>query len=310
MKFLHIQIRIPFVLLLLFLAACQSGSQPETVKTDVKIQVKTMPVTRGDITDTISIFGELALRQEAWLSSQFDGRLTRFSMLRGDKVEKGQLAGMIIPAGREALLQAADSISEQYKPLLEQQEKSIQLLCPISGIVLEVMQHTGDVVTKGGHIAHIGDLNTLDVQGELPVQFLEEARRAKNLKVEFTNYSSPPLNLPIETFTGEVSDNQSLMVRLKLNNPSLKFRPGMRVKISFPTPVHSGALLAPRQALIEEEGNYFLFTVKDGLTKKQNVEVGIMHDDVVEILSGVEENQLVAVEKAYSLKDNMEVITK
>ena len=84
----------------------------------------------------------------------------------------------------------------------------------------------------------------------------------------------------------------------------------MRVKISFPAPVHTNALLVPRQALVEEEGKYFLFTVEEGLTKKRNIDVGIMKDDVVEVLSGVEENQLVVIEKAYSLKDNMEVITE
>jgi multidrug efflux pump subunit AcrA (membrane-fusion protein) len=299
---------IPVLLVLLVVAACRPGTQTAPAKTDVKIQVKTAPVSRGDITDTISIFGELALRQEAWLSSQFDGRLVQFSMLKGDKVEKGQLAGIIIPAGREALLQAADSIPDEFKPLLEQQEKSIPLICPISGMVLEVMQHTGDVVSKGGHIAQIGDLRTLDVQGELPVQFLEIARKTKRLKVEFTNFSSPPINLPIETFTGEVSKNQSLVVRLKLENPSLKYRPGMRVKISFPTPVHTNALLVPRQALVEEEGKYFIFIVVQGKTKKRNIDLGIMKDDVVEVISGVEENQSVVTEKAYSLKDNMEVI--
>lgn len=299
---------LPALLLLFVMAACQPGSQTAPAKTDVKIPVKTAPVTRDDITDTIIIFGELALRQEAWLSSQFDGRLTQFSMLKGDKVEKGQLAGIIIPAGREALLQATDSIPDKFKPLLEQQEKSIPLICPISGMVLEVLQHTGDVVSKGGHIAQIGDLQTLDVQGELPVQFLEIARKTKTLKVEFSNFPTPPINLPIETFTGEVSKNQSLIVRLKLDNPSLKYRPGMRVKISFPTPIHVNALLVPRQALVEEEGKYFLFTVENDLTQKRSVDVGIMKDDVVEIISGVDENQSVATEKAYSLKDNMEVV--
>lgn len=306
---LRIKLNVLLFILLAF-TACQQKSQTESVKTDAKITLKTAPVTRGEISDTISIFGELALRQEAWLSSQFEGRLTGFSMLEGDKVQKGELAGMIIPAGREALLQAADSISDELKPLLAKQEYSIQLFCPITGIVLEVMQHTGDVVSKGGHIAHIGDLSVLDVQGELPVQFLDVARKAKLLKVEFTNFTAPPMYLPVETFTGEVSQNQSLVVRLRLNNPQLIYRPGMRVKISFPTSVHTSALLVPRQALVEEEGKYFVFTVESGSTKKQDVELGIMKDDVVEIISGVVENQQVAIEKAYSLKDKMEVVVK
>jgi multidrug efflux pump subunit AcrA (membrane-fusion protein) len=298
---------VPVIIAGIVLFACQPKPKTQAEKAEIKIHLKTAKVFRGDITDTISIFGELALRQEAWLSSQFEGRLSEFSLLRGDKVEKGQLAGIIIPARREALLQAADNISEELKPLLEEQEKSIPLYCPVTGIVLDVMMHTGDVVAKGEHIVHIGDLRTLDVQGELPVQYLETARKAKTLNVQFTSYIHDDLNLPIETFTATVSENQSLIIRLKLDNPSLKFRPGMRVKITFPTPVHNEALLLPRQALVEEEGQYFVFTIENGKTTKHSVETGIMHDDYVEILSGVEENQQVAIEKAYSLKDNLEV---
>ncbi len=302
--------RLLVVLAFFILAACGPATQSNSTKTDVNIRVKTAPVTRGDLTDTISIFGVLALRQEAWLSSQFEGRLTRFSMLKGDKVEKGSLAGIIIPPGREALLLAADSVQDDFKPLLEQQEKSIPLINPLSGIVLEVLQHTGDVVSKGGHIAHIGDLRTLDVQGELPIQYLEMARKAKQLKVEFINFESPAQMLPIEAFTGQVSKNQSLVVRLRLNNTSLKYRPGMRVKISFHTPVHTIALIVPREALVEEEGEYFLFTAEEGKSHKRSVQVGIMQNQLVEILSGVEAGQSVVVEKAYSLKDNMEVTAK
>lgn len=307
---LFIRKLIVLIVPLTLLLSCQPKQKTKSEKQSIKIEVKTAEVIRGDITDTIAFFGELALRQEAWLSSQFDGRLTEFSMLKGDKVKKGQLAAIVVPARREALLQVKDDISDELKPLLEEQVKSIPLICPISGMVLDVMQHTGDVVSKGGHIAQIGDISTLDVQAELPVQFLETARKARRLKVEFTNFPSKSLELPIETFTGEVSQNQSIIVRLKLNNPKLTYRPGMRVKLSFPTPVHKNALLVPRQALVEKEGKYFLFTIENGMAFKHAVEVGILQNDVVEILAGIKENQQVAVEKAYSLKDNMEVITQ
>ena len=280
-----------------FLLACQQTPKTQVEKTETKIHLKTAQVFRGDITDTITIFGELALRQEAWLSSQFEGRLTDFSLLKGDKVKKGELAAIVVPARREALLQAADNVSDELKPLLEEQVKSIPLYCPVTGIVLEVLMHTGDVVAKGEHIVHIGDLKTLDVQGELPVQYLETARKTKKLKVEFTNFQYRPLFLPVESFTAQVSKNQSLLVRLTLNNPSLIFRPGMRVKISFQTPPHKQVLLLPRAALVEEEGNFSVFIINNGKATKQAVKTGIMHADYVEIISGVKENQQVAVEK-------------
>ncbi len=301
---------LPILILGLALFACQSKTTDKELKSIIKIHVKTAPVIRGDINDTISIFGQLALRQQAWLSSQFEGRLTDFSLLKGEKVEKGQLAGVIIPARREALLQAVDNVPDELKSLLDEQEKAISLYYPVSGVVLDVLLHTGDVVGKGEHIVHIGDLRVLDVQGDLPTQYLEFARKAKTLSVQFTNYNHPDLTLPIETFTASVSANQSLIIRLKLDNPSLKFKPGMRVKISFPTPLHNAVLLIPRSALVEEEGQRFVFVIENGKAMKRLVETGIMHDDVVEIVSGLKENQQLAIEKAYSLKDNLTVIAE
>jgi len=307
---IHIWKLLTLLVALTFFAACQPNPKPNLQKAEIKIQVKTAAVIRGNITDTLTIFGVLALRQEAWLSSQFDGRLTEFSLLKGASVVKGQRTGVIIPARREALLQASKNISDELKPLLEEQEKEIPLYSPVTGIVLNVLMHTGDVVAKGEHIAHIADLKTLDVQGEVPLQYLESVQHAKVLNIQFTNFTHPVFSLPIEAFAGSVSENQSLLIRLKLDNPTLKFRPGMRVKISFPTQEHKQALLVTRTALLEEEGQYSVFLIKNGKTIKKAVKVGIIQADIVEIISGVDENQIIAIDKVYSLKDNLEITTK
>ncbi len=302
--------KISVWLTLLLFISCQPKQESPSPKTELKLSIKTATVISGEITDTVTVFGKLALRREAWLSSQFDGRLANFSLLKGDKISQGEKMGEIVPAGREALLQANDSIADNLKPLLEQQEKIIPLFCPIDGVVLDVMLHAGDVVAVGTHIAHLAKLGTLDVHAEIPVQHLATVRKVGRLKVIFTNFEHAPLYLPVEAFTAVVSENQSLIVRLKLKNPKELFRPGMRVKISFPSPAHRNALLVPREALVEEEGQYSVFIIDKNITKKQVVTTGIMHDDFVEIISGVNENDQVAIEKAYSLKDNLEVIVK
>ena len=138
-------------------------------------------------------------------------------MLKGDKVKKGQLAGIIIPAGREALLQAADSISDEFKYLLNQQEKSISLICPISGMVLECVASQRAMWFLKEDILHtLAIYVRLMYRENCRFNIWKQPGKPNGLEVEFTNFPSPPLNLPIETFTGEVSKNQSLMVRLKL----------------------------------------------------------------------------------------------
>lgn len=300
-------------LLMLILAsalfiACRENAQTATEKSDPVVRVKTALASRADMIDTLNIFGAVALRQEAFLASQFDGRLSDFSLLLGDKVKKGEQIGTIVPPEREALLQVTGQMPVELRPVLEQQIKSIPLYSPLKGVVLEVMHHTGDVVQKGEQIVHIGDLSVLDVRGDLPVRDLPALRRAGKIHVAFVDYPHAPLGLPLEEISGKINtDNQTVVIRLQLANPAGEFRPGMLVRLAFPSEVHANTLTIPRPALQEEEGVFYVFVLKENIAERREVKVGILHDEAVEILEGVSENEKIVIEKAYSLEDGMEV---
>jgi multidrug efflux pump subunit AcrA (membrane-fusion protein) len=98
------------VLIVLIFNAClqQSGNETPPPREIPRLEITTATVTRRDMVDTVWIYGEVKLRQEALLASQFDGRLDGFTLLMGDRVKKGQKLGVIIPPMREALLQVMD----------------------------------------------------------------------------------------------------------------------------------------------------------------------------------------------------------
>ena len=81
----------------------------------------------------------------------------------------------------------------------------------------------------------------------------------------------------------------------------------MMVSLDFPDRVHTGALVVTRPALLEEEGVYSVFVLKDDVVEKREVQIGIKHDDYVEVIQGLDEGDLVANQKAYSLTDGMKV---
>jgi membrane fusion protein, multidrug efflux system len=291
--------------------ACGKAAEPAVEKSAPVVRVKTALVSRANMTDTLNIFGTVALRQEAFLASQFDGRLSDFSLLLGDRVQKGEQIGTIVPAEREALLQVTGQMPAELRPLLEQQIKTIPLYSPLEGVVLEVMHHTGDVVQKGEQIVHLGDLSVLDVRGDLPVRDLATARRTSKIRVAFIDYPHAPLSLPLEAISGKINtDNQTVMVRLKLANPTGEFRPGMLARLTIPSENHAQALTIPRPALLEEEGVFYVFVLQENKVERREVKVGILHDDRVEILAGVSDNESVVTEKAYSLEDGMEVVAE
>lgn len=276
------------------------------------VQIATAPVIRQDLTDTIHIYGEVALRQEAFLASQFDGRLKDFTILLGDRVNKGQKLGTIVPPMREALLQIMNQIDENQRAGLAEQIREIPLYSPITGVVLKVYQHSGDVVQKGETIVHIGQLNTLDILADIPLKWLRKVRTLKYLQVSFINYPHPDMNLPVMAIGGKVDQRkQTVPLRLSLDNPHGEFKPGMMVQLSFPGEYHRNTLVIPRIALLEEEGIFSVFVLDDhNRVEKRLVKPGIFLDQEVEILSGVSEGEHVATEKAYSLTDGMEVTVK
>jgi multidrug efflux pump subunit AcrA (membrane-fusion protein) len=300
--------RLTFYALVIFLlGSCKHQATSEPIPfPPLSIQVE--KVTRMDLSDSIQIFGMVKLRQEAKLASQFDGRLTGFSLLQGDHVEKDQEIGMIVPPMREALNQSMSEMNEAQRQILADEIREIPLFSPIRGTILEVLQHNGDVLQAGESIVHIADLNVLDIYGDLPLAYLPRVRGLNALKVAFLEYPHRPLLLPISAFDGKVDDQkQTIQIRLALNNPQGEFRPGMMVRLVFPDQVHMGALVIPRTALLEEEGIYSVFVVNEQLVEKRNVQVGIKHDDFVEVLQGLNEGDIVAKEKAYSLTDGMKV---
>jgi multidrug efflux pump subunit AcrA (membrane-fusion protein) len=290
-------------------ASCTSGRKKAKKEIKPVVKIQTARVSTADMMDTIQIYGEVKLRQVVNIASQFDGRLSSFSLLPGDRVKKGEALGMIIPPMREALLQSMGNLTDAQKQLVAEEVKEIPLFSPINGVVLEVMQHTGDVLQKGEAIVRIADLKHLDVYGDLPVKYLPLVKSSDKLAVHFINLPHKAIILPVSAFSGKVdTKKQTLGIRLAINNHSDDFRPGMQVVLRFPGVFHQNATVIPRSALLEEEGVYSVFVVHDQKAEKRTIQIGIRNKNLVEVLSGLNPGETVATEKAYSLTDGMEVI--
>ncbi len=288
--------------------SCKQKENSSTVRKMPVLKVETEKPQKENMVDTIKIYGEIKIRNEANVASQFEGRLEDFSKLPGDKVKKGERIGIIIPAEREALLQVSNDIADSLKYLLDNQTQPIPLYSPITGVVLSVKNHTGDLIQKGEPIMHLGNLNMLDVYADLPVKFLNSVSKIKYMNLRFLSYTHPDIKLPIKAISGLVDPaKQTATIRLELNNRKNEFRPGMLVLLYFPSSTHDNVITLSRNSIVEEEGVYSVFIINGNIVNKRNVEVGIFNNNRVEIISGLNDNDIVVSDKAYSLTNGMEV---
>lgn len=298
-------------LIIMLVSSCNKRESEATPPPYAFLRVTAAPVMSKTLIDTVFIYGSVRLRQEAMLASQFDGRLTDFSWLVGDKVKKGQQLGIIVPPQREALQHILPGLDADQQQLLSEQIKEIPVFSPIGGIVLDVLQHNGDVVQQGEAIVHIADLEQLDVYGDVPITYLPIVQQLKSLQVFFVDYSTEPVSLPIEAIASQVDPaKQTVVVRLALDNRRELYRPGMLARIILPGEKAENVIAIPRAALLEEEGVFSAFVVNGNTVQRRILNIGIQQKDVVQVLSGVKPGDMVVTNKAYSLVDGMEVIVE
>ncbi len=297
-----------FLLSLLLIAACSPGNESGPAAKPTPFRVKLQPVQRRDMSRHAMLYGVVTLRRQAFLASQFDGRLSEFMLLPGNHVRRGEQIGLIIPPLREALLHSETGSSQEITEVLQNQMRKIVLTSPISGEILAVYRQNGDVVQSGEHIAEIGDISLLDVRVELPLRYLSAVSENQVFTVHFIDFPHKDLQLYLEAIVGMTDESrQTVPLRLRLNNPEGLFRPGMKVKIDMIVTRHEQTLTVPRIALVEEEGVFSVFIFLNGKVSKRKVQPGIFTEAAVEIIDGLNDSDKVVTGKVYSLVDGMEV---
>ena len=228
---------------------------------------------------------ELVTAQEELLTSlRFRDRLP------SDAVPARENADRMVEAARRRL--AWWDISEsQLARLVETGEvtKTLTLVAPTSGIVLEKPVLEGQRVRAGDRLYRIADLSEVWVEGDVfeqDIRFVQERSRAH---IEVAAY-------PGRHFMGEVSfiyptvdpGSRTNRVRVALPNPDLTLKPGMFATIFFDVRIDDDAVVVPMEAVvITGERNLVFVREPDGTLRPQRVVLGPEADGRVEILDGL-----------------------
>ena len=99
---------------------------------------------------------------------------------------------------------------------------------------------------------------------------------------------------------------RTLKLRAQSPNKDRRFLPGMFVKIRFILEVTEDALLVPAESVIPELSGYKVFIVgADGNAEQRNVEIGTRTDTQVQVLSGLDEGDLVLTTGVMQVRQGM-----
>jgi len=190
--------------------------------------------------------------------------------------------------------------------LAEQQLRDTSLVAPFSGGVQARRANLGEYLAAGAPVLSLVKLSPVRLRLEIPER---EARFiVKGLPVTVRREGDTA------AFTGTVArispaleeSNRSLIVEAEIPNPRGALRPGAFVKAEIVSDAGGPALVVPASSVVVFAGIEKIVTVREKKALERPVVTGRRNADVVEIVSGLADGDLV-VEKPGNLATGMPV---
>jgi HlyD family secretion protein len=169
---------------------------------------------------------------------------------------------------------------------------------PFNGTVYSVPVRTGTFVNAGDLLVQVAELHKMQVHA-----FVDEPEIGKlqiGQKVSLTWDA-----IPGRTWDGVVAHVPTTVVTrgtrsvgeivLNVDNQDLKLLPNVNVNVMITTARQDNALTVSREAVVQESGKHYVYVINDGRLKRTEVQTAISSLTRIQVVKGLQDNQLVAL---------------
>jgi membrane fusion protein (multidrug efflux system) len=289
---------------------------------DVKVsalvagRVNAVTIAEGDTVREGQVIAELdrqpledQRRQAAASVDQAKAQLEngRLNLQRNQQLfERGIAAGKEVEDAR-AQLAAAQSAFDAATAQLNTAQRNVErgsVRSPIAGQVVKRMVSVGEQVDGTGAqpIAEIANLDRVELAANVPSEYLGRLKTGQTVTLTTDAY-------PDRTFTGTViaiapavdAVTNAGLVRIGIANAGRALKVGIFAQARVALAEHPDALVVPPAAVVKEDAAAAVYVVSGDMAQRTVVKLGMEKPDAVEVLSGVQEGQVVLVSSVYGL---------
>ena len=213
-------------------------------------------------------------------------------------------------------LQAKTNYNAQLKAVAQMRAQLSKTVvrAPFSGTIDEIASERGSVVGPGTPIMRIVSLGNMYLEAEVPEKNISTIKKGSDVIVDF-----PVLG---ETFNSKVTQagnfinpaNRSFMIQIAVPNKNGNIKPNLSSKIQIKDYSNPKAITVPSSIISENaDGEQFLYIAQNpdkngnAIAKRVIVTVGLSQGELVEIVDGIKDGDLIIKEGARSVKDGQKV---
>ena len=366
---------ITLIILSAFLFSCGSGNDEEAIKGKIKsyqdqivdlnkkikeletqipegsnsnngsgnaTRVRTMQASVKPFSKYFTATGELEAIDEAFVSPEVSGQITKISVIEGQKVKRGQLLAKLNTSLIEKNIEEVNTQLELAKTfydkqselwnkgigserqyletknnyenlqnrlgtLREQYNMSI-IKSPINGYVEDILLKQGELASPGMQLMQIVDLDNLYVAAKLSESYLPVIKEGEMVTITFPSYPDMVIEGPVSRIGNVVNkSNRTFRVEIKIDNKNGKLKPNLLANVKINDYNSNESIIVPSMVIREDlVGSYLYTAVENGdnfVSKKRYVETGRAYMDQTEVLSGISKGDLIITDGYSNVSD-------
>lgn len=217
-------------------------------------------------------------------------------------------------ASKQAIEQAQADLKEK-KAAAEESQMLVQktlILAPFNGILGKVKVDRGNFITPGLPLVTLVDTQNLRVEFNVSEKYLPQLRHIGQ-QVSLTTSS-----LPDKKFYGKVSyvapvintEDRTISVYADVVNQDNMLTSGMFMDVTLLLGNQKSAILVSAESLVPTIDGDQVFKIVDGKALSKAVIIGLRSENQVEVLKGLEPNDLIVIAGQQKLKDGTTVEIK
>jgi membrane fusion protein (multidrug efflux system) len=186
----------------------------------------------------------------------------------------------------------------------EQQYGYGVITAPVDGVVANVTATVGQVVSPGAALMVVQDISQIYAVVNVEQKDLGMIKQGQPAEVTVDTHPEKVFEGTVEMINPEAgSTNRMFRTKVKVENTDGALKSGMFSKIQLVTGDAVQILTIPQVAIIQKQGIYYVFIVENDKVTRRQVEVGATSGDGIEIKSGLQPGEKLAVSNVSQLKD-------
>jgi RND family efflux transporter MFP subunit len=198
-----------------------------------------------------------------------------------------------------AAIAAAKAEVERYRTLVSY----TNITAPFDGVVTWRYADPGALIQAGTTsdsqslpLVRVSDNYLLRLDFPVSEQYVKDVRTGDGVEVRVESSGGKMSTGKITRFTDKVDeDTRTMMAEIQVPNPDLKIIPGMYATVVLDVERHANALVIPTQAVSAGRTPSVFVVNRDDQLEKRDVTLGLETPDKYEVLSGLNEGDLVVV---------------